>query len=144
MNTQELNEIFDISQDIELDSNLPMPPVIQNPAATSLKEIDLIQDIDFTRRSLQSLLLKSQQLVELSLENASDSAGPRNIEVASNAINTAVNTAEKLIDLNKKYKELTDTKKDLGTNNTFINKTINVTTADLLKMLKEDNDGEII
>lgn len=144
MNTQELNEIFDISQDIELDSNLPMPPVIQNPAATSLKEIDLIQDIDFTRRSLQSLLLKSQQLVELSLENASDSAGPRNIEVASNAINTAVNTAEKLIDLNKKYQELTDTKKDLGTNNTFINKTINVTTADLLKMLKEDNDGEII
>lgn len=144
MNKNDLNEVFGLPNDVELDSSLPMPPVTQNPAATGPNEIDLIQDIDFTRRSLQSLLLKSQQLVELSLENASDSTGPRNIEVASTAINTAVNTAEKLVELNKKYQELTNIKKDLGTNNTFINKTINVTTADLLKMLKENNDGEII
>ena len=156
MNKQQLNKLFNsgatnnsnISQNVldefepDFDDNLPAPAVVPGVPSAGLNETDLMVDIDFTRRVLTSLAMKSQQLADVALENASDSEHPRNIEVAATAISTAAAVAEKLIDLNKKYKELSSKSIDTGTGNTFINnnQTINISSADLLRQLEEDED----
>ena len=141
MQQQTSNPFSDSDQIVPTDILDDAPIVPRHSSA--LSEQDTINDIDYVRRTLQFTTERAQQLVDLALENAADGSAPRDIEVAANALNTCANISEKLITLYQNLKTLSEKpKQDLGTGNTFVNnnKTILVSTSDLLKELSNEKD----
>jgi hypothetical protein len=87
------------------------------------------------------LLSKGQEALDGALEVAQESGHPRAYEVAVNAMKQVADASDKLIDLQKKMKDLeAPTKNSINsktTNNLFVG-----STADLQKMLKQINKQE--
>ena len=101
---------------------------------------DREKDYEYTRGQLYSLIDQGQEAVRDALEVAQESGHPRAFEVATNAMKQVADTTDKLLDLQKKMKDLeAPTKQNTGstTNNLFVG-----STADLQKMLKQINKGE--
>lgn len=136
-----INKVYESTQIVQSDI-LEDAPITPRMPSEGISSQDEIQDIDYARRTLQFTIERSQQLVEMSLANAADGSSPRDIEVASNALNTCANLAEKLVDLHTK---ISSNKSDLGTGNTFVNnnKTIVLTSSELLKQLTEEDSDAI-
>ncbi len=96
---------------------------------------DIDKDYDYTRANLYSLIEKGQESLNGIMELAGESASPRAYEVAGQIIKSVADTTDKLMELQKKVKEIDETK----------NKPTNVTnnamfvgsTTDLSKMLKD-------
>ena len=127
-----MEEIFDI----EIDTEVPTEQL--KPAAPKKKEKDdQKDDYEYTRGQLYNLISKGQEALDGALEVAQESGHPRAYEVAVNAMKQVADTADKLMDLQKKMKDLdAPTKKGPSTvnNSLFVG-----STADLQKMLKQIN-----
>jgi len=127
-----MEEIFDI----EIDTQVSTEQL--KPAAPKKKEKDdQKDDYEYTRGELYSLISKGQEALDGALEVAQESGHPRAYEVAVNAMKQVADVADKLIDLQKKMKDLdAPTKKGPSTvnNSLFVG-----STADLQKMLKQIN-----
>jgi hypothetical protein len=67
---------------------------------------DVKQDYETTRAQLHNLVMKGQEAVDGILDVARASDHPRAYEVAGQLIKNVADTADKLIDLQKKMKEL--------------------------------------
>lgn len=140
---QQIGDPFSDSDQFVPTDVLDDAPIVPKARSNALTEQDTINDIDYVRRTLQFTTERAQQLVDLALENAADGSSPRDIEVAANALNTCANISEKLVTLYQNLKTLSEKpKQDLGTGNTFVNnnKTILVSTSDLLKELSGEKD----
>lgn len=97
---------------------------------------DADKDYEYTRGELYRLISKGQEAVEGALEVAQESGHPRAYEVAVNAMKQVSDMTDKLIDLQKKMKDLDAPVKGKGP--TTVNNTMFVgSTADLQKMIKE-------
>ena len=100
------------------------------------KEDDQQKDYEYTRGNLYSLIEKGQEAVDGILELAQESDSPRAFEVAGQLIKSVADTTDKLMDLQKKVKEVDEesvSKTSSVTNNAvFIG-----STSDLSKMLKK-------
>jgi hypothetical protein len=92
-------------------------------------------DYIHTRNNLYDLIEKGQRAVEGALEVAQESNHPRAYEVAVNAIKQVADMTDKLIDLQKKMKDLNKEDKKAGPS-TVNNSIFFGSTADLQKMLK--------
>jgi hypothetical protein len=143
-NKQNLNEMFGTQEDTITEFQLPdlnetytTAPVVILSDAPPITDSNIDQDVDYARRTLESLLNRSQQLVEIAIESA-EQGQARDIEVAAKTIDTAVSAAERLVELHQKIKDINkNTNAGCGSGNTFVNnQTINVTTSDLLKELR--------
>lgn len=100
---------------------------------------DVKQDYEVSRAQLHNLVMKGQEAVDGILDVARSSDHPRAYEVAGQLIKNVGDVADKLIDLQKKMKELDaeDTKAGPST----VNNTMFVgSTADLQKMLKQQRN----
>lgn len=99
--------------------------------------IDATKDYEYTRTNLYNLIDKASEAISDVLDLARESNHPRAYEVAGNFIKQTADMTDKLIDLQKKIKDLekSDSKssaiKGNVTNNMFFG-----TTADLQQMLK--------
>lgn len=100
---------------------------------------DVQQDYEVSRASLHSLVMKGQEAVDGILEVAQASDHPRAYEVAGQLIKNVADTADKLIDLQKKMKEL-DSEDKKNTPSTVNNTMFIGSTADLQKMLKKQKE----
>ena len=121
--------------DIEVEST-DIEPTKPKPPASEEKD-DQTKDYEYTRGSLYSLIDKGREALDGALEVAQESGHPRAYEVAVNAMKQVADATDKLLDLQKKMKDLeAPTKQKAGstTNNLFVG-----STADLQKMLKEIN-----
>ena len=100
---------------------------------------DVKQDYETTRAALHMLVMKGQEAVDGILDVARASDHPRAYEVAATTIKSVADTADKLIDLQKKMKELdADEKKS---NPSTVNNTMFIgSTSDLQKMLKKQKE----
>lgn len=119
--------------------------IVPRKSAIPLSEQDVITDIDYVRRTLQFSTERAQQLVDLAIRNAADASNPRDIEVASGALNTCADISEKLLTLYETAKKIQQASQNPGTGNTFINnnnKTIVLSSSELLKQLT-DNEEEV-
>ena len=96
---------------------------------------DVKQDYEVSRAQLHNLVMKGQEAVDGILDVARSSDHPRAYEVAGQLIKNVGDVADKLIDLQKKMKELDDESTKV-TNNTT-NALFVGSTADLQKMLKQ-------
>ena len=100
------------------------------------KSEDIEKDYEYTRANLYSLIEKGQESLNGILELAGESASPRAYEVAGQIIKSVADTTDKLLDLQKKVKEVDEDKKQ--TTNTVTNNALFVgSTSDLSKMIKQ-------
>jgi len=100
---------------------------------------DSEKDYEYSRANLYSLVEKGQEAVNGILELAQESDSARAYEVAATTIKNVADTADKLIDLQKKMKEL-DAEDQKNAPSTVNNTMFVGSTADLQKMLKQQKE----
>jgi uncharacterized protein YaaN involved in tellurite resistance len=97
---------------------------------------DIKKDYEYTRANLYSLIEKGQEAINGIMELAGESASPRAYEVAGQLIKSVGDVTDKLIDLQKKLKDVEeDTVKT--TNNVTNNAVFVGSTSELSKLLKQ-------
>ena len=99
---------------------------------------DVRQDYETTRAQLHNLVMKGQEAVDGILDVARSSDHPRAYEVAGQLIKNVGDVADKLIDLQKKMKDLYAEEKKITQNTT--NALFVGSTAELQKLLKQQKD----
>jgi hypothetical protein len=99
---------------------------------------DVKQDYETTRAQLHSLVMKGQEAVDGILDVARASDHPRAYEVAGQLIKNVGDVADKLIDLQKKMKDLDAEEKKITQNTT--NALFVGSTAELQKLLKQQKE----
>lgn len=98
---------------------------------------DLISDYKYTRANLYSLIEKGQEALNGIMELAAESDSPRAYEVAGQILKSVGDTTDKLLDLQKKLKDIEDTSGKQTTNNVTNNALFVGSTAELSKLLKQ-------
>jgi len=97
---------------------------------------DISKDYDYTRGNLYSLIEKGQEAINGIMEVAGETASPRAYEVAGQLIKSVADSTDKLMDLQKKLKEIDEDnpkKQNTVTNNAlFVG-----STSELSKMIKD-------
>ena len=131
---------IDESLDIDRGAEIVKAPV-NKPTRTSPKNVksgkeDVTKDYEYSRAQLYSLVEKGQEAVDGALDVAQQSDSARAYEVAGQLIKHVADTADKLIDLQKKMKDI-DEVKDSKTTNVTNNSLFVGSTSDLQKMLKD-------
>jgi len=132
-----LNNTFNVSSDIvstEVES-----------VSTSLEKVnpspindDIKKDYEYTRGNLYSLIEKGQEAINGILELAQESEMPRAYEVAGQLIKNVADATDKLMDLQKKLKDIEEEKG--GKSPTNVTNALFVgSTAELAKLLKNQD-----
>jgi len=94
-------------------------------------------DYDYSRQTLYELIEKGKDALENMVEVARESEHPRAYEVLSGLIKNVSDTNDKLMDLNKKQKQMDESDKPAQVENQQNNYYLG-STADLQKMLRDD------
>ena len=117
-------------------SNTPENGCITRKENTKNITGDIEKDYEYTRANLYSLIEKGQESLNGIMELAGESASPRAYEVAGQIIKSVADTTDKLMELQKKVKEIDEEsakKPSTVTNNAlFVG-----STSELSKMLKD-------
>ena len=122
--------------DEALNIEVSRTPKISNIKKEDTSDNDVSKDYDYTRANLYSLIEKGQETLNGIMELAGDSASPRAYEVAGQIIKSVADTTDKLMDLQKKVKEVEE-EKTKTTNNVTNNALFVGSTSELSKMLKQ-------
>ena len=136
-NFDDLNETFNVSDDI-----VKAEVVKKELDVVKSNSDDVKKDYEYTRGNLYSIIEKGQEALNGVLELAQESEMPRAYEVAGQLIKNVADATDKLLDLQKKLKDVEAEEKVKGPS-TVNNALFVGSTADLAKMLKhglkEDN-----
>jgi len=100
------------------------------------QKTDISKDYEYSRANLYSLIEKGQEAINGIMEVAGEGGSPRAYEVAGQLIKSVADTTDKLIDLQKKLKDVEDESKKT-TNNVTNNAVFVGSTAEMQKMLKQ-------
>lgn len=104
---------------------------------------DVKKDYEYTRGNLYSIIEKGQEAINGILELAQESEMPRAYEVAGQLIKNVADATDKLMDLQKKLKDIEEEK--VGKGPTTVNNALFVgSTAELAKLLKQQTQNEDI
>ena len=99
------------------------------------KKNEVEKDYENTRANLYSIIEKGQEAINGIMEVAGESASPRAYEVAGQLIKSVADTTDKLMDLQKKVKDVNE---DAPKTNNVTNNALFVgSTSELSKMLKK-------
>jgi len=109
---------------------------IKKPEIVKSKDDDIEKDYIYSRANLYSLIEKGQEAINGIMEVAGEGGSPRAYEVAGQLIKSVADTTDKLIDLQKKLKDVEDETKKT-TNNVTNNAVFVGSTSELQKMLKQ-------
>ena len=132
--TKNLDETFNIAPTEVVEADEVKPAVgIQKP--DRLTKNDIEKDYEYTRGNLYSIIEKGQEAINGILELAQDSEMPRAYEVAGQLIKSVSDATDKLMDLQKKLKDVEEETKVKGPN-TVNNALFVGSTAELQKLLK--------
>ena len=134
-----IDEALNTSSTIEV-SNTPEGGCIKRQDAIKNVSDDVTKDYEYTRANLYSLIEKGQESLNGIMELAGESASPRAYEVAGQIIKSVADTTDKLLDLQKKVKEV-DEDAVKTTNNVTNNAVFVGSTSELSKMLKQGFKG---
>ena len=101
-----------------------------------LTKNDIEKDYEYTRGNLYSIIEKGQEALDSALEIAVDQGQARAFEVVGQLIKSVADTTDKLMDLQKKIKEVEEDNTKGPTNVT--NAMFFGSTAELSKLLKKN------
>lgn len=132
----DLNDAFNVAGDIvpaatEKTEVIPKQEKSERPVVD-----DVRKDYEYTRGNLYSIIEKGQEAINGILELAQESEMPRAYEVAGQLIKNVSDATDKLMDLQKKLKDVEEESKSKGPQN-VTNALFVGSTADLAKMLKQ-------
>ena len=134
----ELNNTFNVSGEIvstDVDTSIEKVEKIASTVD------DIKKDYEYTRGNLYSLIEKGQEAINGILELAQESEMPRAYEVAGQLIKNVADATDKLMDLQKKLKDIEEEKISKGP--TTVNNALFVgSTAELAKLLKQQTQNE--
>ena len=129
-NFDDLNDTFNTSGDV-------IKPEVVESKIEKVKEgvDDIKKDYEYTRGNLYSIIEKGQEALNGVLELAQESEMPRAYEVAGQLIKSVSDATDKLMDLQKKLKDVNEEQQQKGPSP--VNNALFVgSTADLTKLLK--------
>ncbi len=115
--------------------------VYEEPKCSEIKtvdqsSVDIKKDYEYTRANLYSLIEKGQEAIDGIMELAAESDQPRAYEVAGQLIKSVGDVTDKLIDLQRKLKDIED--ETVKTTNNVTNNAVFVgSTSELSKLLKQ-------
>ena len=132
MKMTNLDDTFDIESTIVPAEKVGITPE-QKP--DRLTKNDVEKDYEYTRGNLYSIIEKGQEAINGILELAQDSEMPRAYEVAGQLIKSVSDATDKLMDLQKKLKDVEEETQQKGPS-TVNNALFVGSTAELQKMLK--------
>ena len=130
----DLNDTFNVAGDIvpkAADTEVVSNKVEKTPTPSD----DIRKDYEYTRGNLYSIIEKGQEAINGILELAQESEMPRAYEVAGQLIKNVSDATDKLMDLQKKLKDVEEESVKGPTNVT--NALFVGSTAELSKMLKQ-------
>ena len=131
------NKFEDLNNTFNTDGDLIQPEVIEKKVEKIKETVDHVKkDYDYTRGNLYSIIEKGQEAINGILELAQESEMPRAYEVAGQLIKNVADATDKLMDLQKKLKDVEEEKQIKGPS-TVNNALFVGSTADLAKMLKD-------
>lgn len=109
--------------------------VMKSEVVPERSKDDVTKDYEYTRGNLYSIIEKGQEAINGILELAQESDQPRAYEVAGQLIKSVSDATDKLMDLQKKLKDVNAEEKEKGPS-TVNNALFVGSTAELAKMLK--------
>jgi len=109
------------------------PKSIQKPE----QKTDISKDYEYTRANLYSLIEKGQEAINGIMELAGEGGSPRAYEVAGQLIKSVADTTDKLIDLQKKLKDVEEDVGNKGPSTVTNNAVFVGSTTELQKLLKQ-------
>ena len=127
----ELEKTFDVATEVVADVKkvgIQKPPLERD-------KTDIRNDYEYTRGNLYSIIEKGQEAINGILELAQESEMPRAYEVAGQLVKSVSDATDKLMDLQKKLKDVEEEKERSPTNVT--NALFVGSTNELAKMLKD-------
>ena len=134
---EELDDAFNVSSDIV--------PIEWTEVGITKPErherTDIEKDYEYTRGNLYSIIEKGQEAINGILELAQDSEMPRAYEVAGQLIKSVSDATDKLMDLQKKLKDVNEEEKAKGPS-TVNNALFVGSTSELSKLLKAQTKKE--
>ena len=137
---KDLNETFNVNDEIPVDitpKNVDVDVVIEN---VKKETEDIKKDYEYTRGNLYSLIEKGQEAINGILELAQETEMPRAYEVAGQLIKNVADATDKLMELQKKLKDIEEENKKGPT--TVNNALFFGSTAELSKLLKQQSKNE--
>ena len=129
---KQLDNAFNITpSEVEVDPVEVKEPVgIQKPPTKD----DITRDYEYTRGNLYSIIEKGQEAIDGILELAQESDMPRAYEVAGQLIKSVSDATDKLMDLQKKLKDVNE---EQSKGPSTVNNALFVgSTAELAKLIK--------
>ena len=126
----------EIEKSLNVDASIVKPDIKLELPNVVLKKNDVEKDYKYTRGQLYSLIEKGQEAINGIMELAGESASPRAYEVAGQLIKSVADSTDKLMDLQKKMKDMdeetTKTQNNVTNNALFVG-----STSELSKLLKQ-------
>lgn len=135
-----LNDTFNVSGEI-VEAEVENIKEQQKELKSLSQNEDVKKDYEYTRGNLYSLIEKGQEAINGILELAQESEMPRAYEVAGQLIKNVADATDKLMDLQKKLKEVDEDKSIKGPTN-VTNALFVGSTAELAKLLKKQTTDE--
>jgi len=132
-----MSEFNSIDEALNVESSI----VEVDDAPKSIKKreekTDISKDYEYTRANLYSLIEKGQEAINGIMELAGEGGSPRAYEVAGQLIKSVADTTDKLIDLQKKLKDVEEETDKKGPNTVTNNAVFVGSTTELQKLLKQ-------
>tara|TARA_R100000353_G_scaffold157255_1_gene116337 strand:- start:337 stop:741 length:405 start_codon:yes stop_codon:yes gene_type:complete len=124
---------IDDALDVVKDSSEPIEIGDVKPIKSGKEDLD--RDYEYTRGQLYSLIEKGQEAIDGIMEISQESGSARAYEVTGQIIKSVADATDKLLDLQKKVKDIKEPK-DKSPNN-VTNALFVGSTAELQKLLKK-------
>ena len=137
----DLNETFNVAADIVPSATEKTEVIPKEEKKENQISDDIKKDYEYTRGNLYSLIEKGQEAINGILELAQESEMPRAYEVAGQLIKNVSDATDKLMDLQKKLKDIDESGKVKGPTN-VTNALFVGSTAELSKLLKQQKSDD--
>ena len=133
-------EAGELVESVDSVKNLPQKSVENLPAVPSKEANENLKDIELAKANIENIINLGDDAVKEMTEIAKQSESPRAFEVVSTLMKTLLDANKDYVEMStkKRYAKEEDPSADKSTNVT--NNNLIVSTADLLKMIKGDED----
>ena len=131
----QLDDAFNVATEVVTEA---LPAKVEKQKPDRLTKDDIDKDYEYTRGNLYSIIEKGQEAINGILELAQESEMPRAYEVAGQLIKSVSDATDKLMDLQKKLKDVEEEKVAKGPSN-VTNALFVGSTADLAKLIKKED-----
>jgi hypothetical protein len=133
-----LDEVFNVTSEIVADeleiNSSSIEKVEENKNVNSIID-DIKKDYEYSRGNFYSIIEKGQEAINSVLELAQETESPRAYEVVGQLIKNVSDATDKLMELQKKLKDIEEVKPVSGPTN-VTNALFVGSTAELSKLLK--------